>query len=279
MVTKVRCSIFSPSPVSLARCVFTALLGIALLVGCGGGSSTTATPTLGPTTLVIRPTTTPPPTIDPVHIRTGSAVIPSPTGQSANSVGNPPGGAPTPPPPSAMPPTVPIPTGTTGIVLQPLAGGQTFATADKKVTIHYPDNWDAQTAENAAQFMPKGASPTDPNVPRVTFNGLPVQLGLLSDDNAANYLQNLAAQTAGRGATDLKVRSIDRVRLGNPNGQEAVRFIVSYTQGVPVTSEQVAIQPNGSDTTYFISATAPAADFATTWEPIIDGIAGSAVFS
>ena len=38
-------------------------------------------------------------------------------------------------------------------------------------------------------------------------------------------------------------------------------------------------QPPGSDTTYFISATAPAADFATKWGPIIDGIAGSVVFS
>jgi hypothetical protein len=166
-----------------------------------------------------------------------------------------------------------------GTVLQPLAGGQTFTTPDKKVTIHYPDDWDAQTAGNAAQFTPKGASPTDPNVPRVTFNGLPVQLDLLSDDNAAQYLQNLAAQTTGRGATALTVRSIDRVRLGSPGGLEALRLVVSYTQGVPVVSEQVVIQPAGSDTTWFISATVPAADFAAKWGPIIDGIAGSAIFS
>jgi hypothetical protein len=178
-----------------------------------------------------------------------------------------------------IPPTVPIPTVTTGTVLQSLAGGQTFTTDDKKTTIHYPDNWDAQTAGNAAQFTPKGASPTDPNVPRVTFNGLPVQLDLLSDGNAAQYLQNLAAQTTGRGATALTVRSIDRVRLGSPSGLEALRLVVSYTQGVPVVSEQVVIQPTGSDTTWFISATVPAADFATKWGPIIDGIAGSVTFS
>lgn len=163
-------------------------------------------------------------------------------------------------------------------MLQPLSGGQTFATADKKVTIRYPDSWEAQTAPNAAQFTPKGASATDPNVPRVTFNGVPVHLDLLSGDNAANYLQTLAAQTTGRGATDLVVRSIDRVRLGGPGGPEAVRFVVSYTQGVSVTSEQVVVQPQGSDMTYFISATAPAADFSTRWAPIIDGIAGSVVF-
>lgn len=246
------------------------MLGIVLLVGCGG-SSPTALPT-------VRPTTTPPPTIDPIHIRTGSAIIPSPIGQTANSVSNPPSSALN-PPPGVIPATIPVPTVTTGMVLQPLPGGQTFTTTDKKATIRYPDNWDAQTAANAAQFTPKGASPTDPNVPRVTFNGLPVQLDLLSGDNAQNYLQTLASQTMGRGATDLTVRSIDRVHLGSPSGLEAVRLVVSYTQGVSVVSEQVSVQPKGSDTTWFISATAPAADFATKWEPIIDGIAGSVVFS
>lgn len=165
------------------------------------------------------------------------------------------------------------------MVLQPLPGGQIFVTADKKAAIHYPDNWDAQTAQNVAQFTPKGASPTDPNVARVTFNGLPVQLDLLSGDNASNYLQTLASQTTGRGATNLQVRSIDRVRLGGPSGLEAVRVIVSYMQGAPVVSEQVIVQPQGSDTTWFISATAPAADFATKWAPVIDGIAGSVVFT
>lgn len=266
-MTNVRCTIFRPP----ARRVFVAVLGIALLVGCGG-SAPTAIPTA-------RPTTTPPPTIDPIHIRTGSAIIPSPIGQTANSASNPPSSALTPPPLGVIPATVPVPTVTTGTVLQPLAGGQTFTTPDTKVTIRYPDNWDAQTAGNAAQFTPKGAPPTDPNVPRVTFNGLPVRLDLLTGDNAANYLQTLASQTTGRGATDLMVRSIDRVRLGSPSGLEAVRLVVSYTQGVPVVSEQVAVQPPGSDTTWFISATAPAADFATKWGPIIDGIAGSVVFS
>lgn len=257
-----------PSPA--ARHLFAVMLGIALLVGCGG-SSPTALPTA-------RPTTTPPPTIDPIHIRTGSAIIPSPIGQTANSASNPPGSAPT-PPLGVIPATIPVPTVTTGTVLQPLSSGQTFTTTDKKITIRYPDTWEAQMASNAAQFMPKGASPTDPNVPRVTFNGLPIQLDLLSSDNAQSYLQTLASQTSGRGATDLTVRSIDRVHLGSPSGLEAVRFIVSYTQGVPVVSEQVAVQPTGSDTTWFISATAPAADFATKWGPIIDGIAGSATFS
>ncbi len=266
-VTNVKCTIFCPS----ARRASAVMLGIALLVGCGG-SSPTAIPTA-------RPTTTPPPTIDPIHVRTGSAIIPSPIGQTANSASNLPSGALTPPPLGVIPATVPVPTITMGTVLQPLLGGQTFTTADTKITIRYPDTWEAQSASNAAQFMPKGASPTDPNVPRVTFNGLPVQLDLLSGDNAANYLQTLASQTAGRGATDLKVRSIDRVHLGSPSGLEAVRLIVSYTQGVPVVSEQVAVQPQGSDTTWFISATVPAADFATKWAPIIDGIAGSVVFS
>ncbi len=209
--------------------------------------------TVAPTALL----TTPSPTLDPIHIRTDSAPASLP---------------------GAVPATIPVPTVTTGTVLQPLPGGQTFTTTDKKVTIRYPDNWDAQTAANAAQFTPKGASPTDPNVPRVTFNGLPIQLDLLSGDNAQSYLQTLASQTAGRGATALTVRSIDRVHLGSPSGLEAVRFIVSYTQGVPVVSEQVAVQPKGSDMTWFISATAPAADFATKWAPIIDGIAGSVTF-
>ncbi len=73
--------------------------------------------------------------------------------------------------------------------------------------------------------------------------------------------------------------SIDRVRLGSPTGLEAIRLIVSYTQGVSVISEQVIAQPPGGDTTYFLSATAPAAEFAARWSPIIDGIAGSIVFA
>jgi hypothetical protein len=172
-----------------------------------------------------------------------------------------------------------VPTVRTGTVLPSLTSGQTFTTADKKATLRYPNDWDAQTAQNAAQFTPKGASATDPNVPRVTFNGLPVGLDLLTGDNAVNYMQTLASQTLGRGATDFKVLSIDRVRLGSPTGLEAIRLIVSYTSGVAVVSEQVIAQPPGGDTTYFVSATVPAADFATKWGPIIDGIAGSVVFS
>lgn len=257
------------------------LFAVTLLAGCGGAS--TATSAVPPTPTGPRPTTTPPPTIDPSHIRTGSAIIPSPTGQSASSANasaasNPPSNALTPPPPGVIPATVPVPTVTTGTVLLPPASGQTFTTADKKVSVRYPNDWDAQTAQNAAQFSPKGTSPTDPNATRVTFNGLPVQLDLLKGDNAQSYLQTLASQTTGRGATDLKVRSIDRVRLGSPSGPEAIRLVVAYTAGVPVVSEQVIVQQPGSDTSWFISATAPAADFATKWSPIIDGIAGSITF-
>ncbi|MCA1723719.1 MAG: hypothetical protein LC748_05605 [Thermomicrobia bacterium] len=257
-----RCAIFCP-PLA-ARRLCAALLGILLLVGCGGGSSPTAVPT-------VRPTTTPPPTIDPSLVHTGSAIVPSPIGQTANSALTPP------PDPTSV--TVPVPTITTGTVLQPLSGGQTFTTADKKVAIHYPQDWDAQTTATAAQFTPKGASPTDPNVPRVAFNSLPAQLNLLTGDNAANYLQSLVTQTTARGATNLTVRSLDRVRLGSASGLEAIRLVVAYTQGVPVVSEQVIVQPAGSATTWVVSATAPAADFAAKWGPIIDGIAGSIVFT
>ncbi|MGI8856194.1 MAG: hypothetical protein ACR2JW_10605 [Thermomicrobiales bacterium] len=265
-----------------ARILLAAICVVAL-VACGGGNS----PTVAPAASVVRPTTTPPPTLDPSHVRSGSAIIPSPTGQSASSASsvssadasNVPGIALTPPPPGQIPATVAVPTVRTGIVLSSLPSGPTFMTADKKVTLRYPNDWDAQTAQNAAQFTPRSASPTDPNATRVTFNGLPVGLDLLTGDNAANYMQTLASQTTGRGATDLKVLSIDRVRLGSPTGLEAIRLIVSYTQGVSVISEQVIAQPPGSDTTYFLSATAPAAEFATRWSPLIDGIAGSIVFS
>lgn len=256
------------------RWLATILFGLTLLTGCGGGGTPTITPTAGP-----RPTTTPPPTIDPIHIRTGSAIIPSPTGQTANSASSVPSSALTPPPPGVIPATVPVPTTTTGTVLQPLNGGQTFQTSDKKVSVRYPSDWDAQTAPSAAQFTPKGISPTDPNVPRVTFNGLPVQLDLLKSDNASSYVQTLATQTITRGATNLVVKSVDRVRLGSPTGPEAVRFVVSYTLGVPVVSEQVAVAQPGTDTTFFVSATAPAAEFDTKWRAIIDGIAGSVVFT
>ena len=145
--------------------------------------------------------------------------------------------------------------------------------------VRYPNDWSAQSAQNAAQFQPNGASPNDPNMPIVTFNGLPVQLDLLKGDNAESYGQTLASQTLGRGATNLQVRSVDRVRLGSPSGPEAVRLVVSYTALVPVVSVQVIVQPPGSDQTYFISATAPAGEYPTKWAPVIDGIAGSVAFS
>ncbi len=266
--------------------------GAMFLTACGGSGATPTspfppTPTAAPTPTGPRPTTTPPPTIDPARVRTGSAIIPSPQGQTASIV--PPTSLPpsvlTPapqqgqnPPPGVIPPTVPLPTATSGTVLAAIPGGNTYTMKDSKTSIRYPSDWDAQTADNAAQFMTKGASPSDPNVPRVTFNSFPVDLALLTSDNAQSYVQTLAQQTAGRGATDLKVRAIDRVRLGGPAGPEAVRVVVSYTAGVAVVSEQVIVKRPSTDETYFVSATAPAATFDATWKPIIDGIAGSVTF-
>ena len=94
--------------------------------------------------------------------------------------------------------------------------------------------------------------------------------------------QDLDPQTRQRHhccATNLTVRSLDRVRLGSASGLEAIRLVVSYTQATPVISEQVIVQPAGSATTWVVSATAPAADFAAKWGPIIDGIAGSVTFT
>lgn len=249
---------------------------MALLAACSGNA--TPTPTVVPTPAGPRLTPTPPPTIDPIHVRTGSAIIPSPTGPIAGSPSNPRASASNLPPPGVVPPTVPIPTVATGKVLLPVASGQSFTTADKKATVRYPNDWAAQSQGNAAQFIPRGASPTDPNTPIVTFNGLPVQLDLLKGDNAENYAQTLASQTLGRGGSNLQVRSVDRVRLGSPTGPEAVRVIVSYTIIVDVVSEQVVVQPPNSDQSYFISATAPAGDFAAKWNSVFDGIAGSVTF-
>jgi hypothetical protein len=249
---------------------FIVTLGALVLTACGG-STPTATPIPAPTGP--RPTTTPPPTIDPIHVRTGSAIIPSPTGQTASipaAAQNLPSGA--------IPPTVPLPTIAAGIVLAPLSGGSTFTTKSPRVSVRYPSDWDAQTADNAAQFTPKGAAANDPNVPRVTFNGVPIDLNLFDSDNAASYVQTLAQQTGERGATNLRVRGIDKVRLGSASGPDAVRTVVAYTAGVAVVSEQVIIKQPGGDQTFFLSATAPAADFDTKWKAIIDGIAGSITF-
>ena len=264
--------------------------GVALLTACAGSGATPTAPfppapTVAPTPTGPRPTTTPPPTIDPARVRTGSAIIPSPTGQTASIV--PPTSLPTSvlnpqqgqnPPPGAIPTAIPLPTVTTGMVLAAIPGGNTFTMKDSKASIRYPSDWEAQTADNAAQFTTKGASASDPNVPRVTFNSFPVDLALLTADNAPSYVQTLAQQTAGRGATDLRVRAIDRVRLGSPAGPEAVRVIVAYTAGVAVVSEQVIVKRPNADETYFISATAPAATYDTQWKPVIDGIAGSLTF-
>ncbi len=121
--------------------------------------------------------------------------------------------------------------------------------------------------------------PTDANVPRVNFIGQPLQLDLLSGDNAAAYTQTIALQTRDRGATDLTVRSVERVTLGGMTGPPALKIVITYTGIVPVVSEQVVVQPpNGGNSTYFISATAPAGEYDAKWRDVIDGIAGSLVF-
>jgi hypothetical protein len=171
-----------------------------------------------------------------------------------------------------------LPTVTAGVTLQPIQGGSTFTTKTPRVAIRYPSDWDAQTTDNAAQFVPKGATPTDPNVPRVTFNGVPIDLNLFESDNAQSYIQTLAIQTNARGATNLQVRSIDKVRLGSASGPDAVRGVIAYDASVPVVSEQVIVRQPGGDQTFFLSATAPAAAFDTKWKAIIDGIAGSITF-
>lgn len=255
---------------SLPRRRFIVGFGALVLTACGGGAPT-ATPVPVPT--VLRPTPTPPPTIDPIHVRSGSAIIPSPTGQTASI----PAAAQN-PPPGIIPPTVPLPTVASGTILAPLPGGNTFTTKTPKVSIRYPSDWDAQTADNAAQFTLKGAAATDPNVPRVTFSGIAVDLNLSQSDNAESYVQTLAQQTNERGATNLQVRAIEKVRLGSASGPDAIRAVVAYTATVAVVSEQVVVKQPGGDQTFFLSATAPAADYDAKWKPIIDGIAGSITF-
>jgi len=212
-----------------------------------------------------------------VTVRTGNAVIPSPMGQSASPAM--PAVPATPIGTVVLAPTIPVPALRMGSLLAPLMGGTPFSTRDGKATLRYPTDWDVQTDGSAAQFAPRNAMPTDANVPRVNFVGQPLQLDLLSGDNAAAYTQTIALQTRERGTTDLAVRSVERVMLGGMNGLPALKIVLTYTGIVPVVSEQVVVQPpNGSNNTYFVSATAPAGEYDAKWRDVIDGIAGSLIF-
>lgn len=254
-----------------------ALCGAATLAACGG--SPTAPTALPPPT----PTATPRPvvTIDPSLVRTGSRVVPSPTNQNPLSptIGPPPTLAPT--SSAVAPPPLPLPTVTTGMVLTPLSDGQTFTNADGTATLHYPTDWEVVTVEQAAQFIPRGTLPDDANAPRVNFIGQPVLLQLDNAENLQRYVQLIAAQAAAHGGMNVQIRSVDRVRIGTASGPPAVRFVVAYTTTLPVVSEQIITQPPsaaGKETSYFISATAAAAEFDSKWRGVIDGIAGSLVF-
>lgn len=248
------------------------LVPIAALTACGGSTPTAAPLPTPAATFTPRPIST-----IMVTVRTGSAVIPSPMGQSASTAT--PGLPATPVGTVVIAPTVSVPALRMGSVLAPLMGGTPFATQDGKAALRYPTDWDVQTDGNAAQFAPRNAMPTDANVPRVNFIGQPLQLDLLSGDNATAYTQTIALQTRDRGATDLAVRSVERVTLGGMTGPPALKIVIMYTGVVPVVSEQIVVQPpNGSNSTYFISATAPAGEYDAKWRDVIDGIAGSLIF-
>ena len=255
----------------------TALATLAALAACTGS------PTATPARLSI---TTPTAVISTITVvvRSGSAVIPSPIGQSASSVAMTPATSAA-PAASALPmgtvviaPTVPVPALRTGSPLVPLMGGTPFTTNDGKATLRYPTDWDVQKSNEAAQFAPRNAMPTDANVPRVNFIGQAVQIDVFSGDNATYYTQSIASATRDRGADDLIVRSVERVLLGGANGPPALKIVVAYTAAVPVVSEQIIVQAPNSDRTYFISATAPASDYDAKWRGIIDGMAGSLTF-
>ncbi len=255
--------------------------GAALLSACGGASAATPTPAAS----LLAPTAPPAPvrTIDPSIIRTGSAVVPSPTNQSPTSptIGAPTAAPPTPvvpPSPAPLAPTVPLPMIAKDVVLQPLVGGQPFMSADGKATLRYPNDWEVVTVDPASQFTPRNTKPDDANAPRVNFIGQAVQLDLAKDVHAQSFAQLLASQTRDRGATDLKILSIDRIRVGAASGPTGLRITIAYTTTLPVVSEQIIVQAPGSERTYFFSATAPASGFDTTWRPIIDGMAGSLIF-
>lgn len=252
----------------------TSFAALAALAACT--SSPTATPAylsiITPTAVISTIT---------VVVRSGSAVIPSPTGQSASSVAMMPATSASPAVPMGtvvIAPTVPVPALRTGSPLVPLTGGTPFTTNDGKATLRYPTDWDVQKSNEAAQFAPRNAMPTDANVPRVNFIGQAVQIDIFSGDNAAYYTQSIASATRDRGADDLTVRSVERVMLGGANGPPALKIVVAYTAAVPVVSEQIIVQAPNSDRTYFISATAPASDYDAKWRGTIDGMAGSLTF-
>ncbi len=242
---------------------------LATIAACGGPN---ATPTPAP------PTATTAPVISTIMVvvRSGSAVIPSPTGQNTFTPTPMPPPVPTGPPPPPLP-TLPIPTATTGLVLTPLAGGTPYTTPDGRATLRLPNDWEAQTSGEGSYFSPRGAV-NDPTAPRVTFTGQPVQLNLLVGDAGAMYTQTIAQQSRDRGATDLRVLSIDRVTLGGAGGPPALRVVATYTADGPVISEQIIVQPPGTDRTYFFITIAPANEWETRWRPILDGMAGSLTF-
>ena len=263
-----------------------ALLVCAPVTALAALAACSSSPTATPARLSI---TTPTAVISTITVvvRSGSAVIPSPIGQSASSVAMMPATSASPAAPAApalpmgtvvIAPTVPVPALRTGSPLVPLTGGTPFTTNDGKATLRYPTDWDVQKSNEAAQFAPRNAMPTDANVPRVNFIGQAVQIDVFSGDNAAYYTQSIASATRDRGADDLIVRSVERVMLGGANGPPALKIVVAYTAAVPVVSEQIIVQAPNSDRTYFISATAPASDYDAKWRGIIDGMAGSLTF-
>jgi len=252
----------------------TAFAALAALAACTGSPTATPAPLSITTPTAVISTIT-------VVVRSGSAVIPSPIGQSASSVAMMPATSASPALPMGtvvIAPTVPVPALRTGSPLVPLTGGTPFTTNDGKATLRYPTDWDVQKANEAAQFAPRNAMPTDANVPRVNFIGQAVQIDVFSGDNAAYYTQSIASATRDRGADDLIVRSVERVMLGGANGPPALKIVVAYTAAVPVVSEQIIVQAPNSDRTYFISATAPASDYDAKWRGIVDGMAGSLTF-
>lgn len=259
-------------PKRYPRRALLALAPIVALAACGEQGAV-PTPTAA---LAVQPPTPAPVVIRtiPGVVRSGSAVIPSPIGQGAATLAPMPPPAPTGPPP----PTIPLPTPTAGIVLAPLMGGTPFTTPDGQVTLRHPTEWEAQASAEAAYFYPRGAQPTDPATPRVSIIGQPVQLNLLVGDTATQYTQTIVQQSRERVAADITVRSIDRVTLGGANGLPALRILVNYTAGVPVVSEQVIVQPPGSDRTYFFIAVSPATEYESKYRAVLDGMAGSLTF-
>jgi len=107
------------------------LVPIAALTACGGSTPTAAPLPTPAATFTPRPIST-----IMVTVRTGSAVIPSPMGQSASTAT--PGLPATPVGTVVIAPTVSVPALRMGSVLAPLMGGTPFATQDGKAALRYP---------------------------------------------------------------------------------------------------------------------------------------------